>query len=399
MSAGQQVSYRSWREETVNQFKYVFNKRRYPPSKGIDFWALRNVDFNVEEGQVLGLIGRNGAGKSTLLKIISRITSPSEGKVFIKGRVASLLEVGTGFHPELSGLENIFLGGSILGMKRAEIKSKLPQIIDFSGVEDFIHLPVKRYSSGMRVRLGFAVAAHLVAEVLLIDEVLAVGDAIFQKKCLDKIDDISKSGKTILFVSHDLRAIRALCDNCLVLEKGSIAFAGTTEDSIEYYLHEDSAKEEIIDLSMILEKEYKWIKSVELSSHGIPTQQFRYRGNFEMTVRFVGDEVLWNPILGVVIKDQQGQGIIGVNNRHYNITLYEGRIRMGNIRFEIPIINFMPGTYFVDLFLGDNYGDKEIVRDLIRFNVEMDEHDLIAVRLDTQLNKVFYHDLNWSLEE
>lgn len=396
---GKQASYRSWREEMGTKFKHLFNKRKHAQSKDLHFWALRNVNFNVQEGQVLGLIGRNGAGKSTLLKILSRITSPSEGKVVIGGRVASLLEVGTGFHPELSGLENIFLGGSILGMKRAEIKSKLPQIVDFSGVEDFIHLPVKRYSSGMRVRLGFAVAAHLAAETLLIDEVLAVGDAAFQKKCLSKIDSVAKGGKTILFVSHDLNAIRGLCNRCLVLEKGKVSFSGAVDDGIDHYLQQVWEKYKGNNLTTLLDKEYEWIKSVELLSDGIQTQRFKCQGNFQLKVRFEGKKDLWNPILGVVIKDQKGQAIIGVNNRHYNIVVYDGRIRRGIIKFEIPVLNLMPGTYYIDLFLGDNYGDKEIIRDFLQFEVNLDDTNLIAMRLDPQLNKVFYTDLKWTLED
>lgn len=399
MSVGEQASYRSWREETVNKIKYLFNTGNYTPPKDFNFWALRNVDFKVGEGQVLGLIGRNGAGKSTLLKIISRITSPSEGKVVISGRVASLLEVGTGFHPELSGLENIFLGGSILGMKRKEIKSKLAQIIDFSGVEDFIHLPIKRYSSGMRVRLGFAVAAHLAAEVLLIDEVLAVGDAVFQKKCLSKIDDVAKGGKTILFVSHDLNAIRGLCNSCVVLEKGGVSFSGAVEDGIGHYLHQVLEGGEGRKLTTLLDESYEWIKSVELLSNGLLANQFKYQGNLQIKVQFNGKQALWSPILGIVIKDHKGHAIIGVNNEHYDKVIHQGRIREGNIKFEIPKLNLMPGNYFIDLFLGDKYGDKEIVRDLIRFEVKMDEFNLIAMRLDPKLNKVFYTDLNWSLED
>ena len=198
-------------------------------------WALKNISLNVEHGDVVGIIGGNGAGKSTLLKLLSKITSPTAGQIQINGRVASLLEVGTGFHPELSGRENIYLNGSILGMSKVEIESKFSKIVDFSGVEKFIDTPIKRYSSGMKVRLAFSVAAHLDPEILLIDEVLAVGDAEFQKLCLNKMDSISKEGRTILFVSHNLNSIEKLCNKCILLKDGEIIKTGHTRDVLKAY--------------------------------------------------------------------------------------------------------------------------------------------------------------------
>lgn len=200
-------------------------------------WALQDINFEVQQGEVLGIIGRNGAGKSTLLKILSKTTAPTTGSIKIKGRIASLLEVGTGFHPELSGRDNIFLNGAILGMTKQEIKRKFDEIVDFSGVERYIDTPVKRYSSGMYVRLAFAVAAHLESEILILDEVLAVGDAEFQKKCLGKMGDVSKSeGRTVIFVSHNLGSISALCGNSFVLKNGKLDFYGNTESAINHYL-------------------------------------------------------------------------------------------------------------------------------------------------------------------
>lgn len=201
-----------------------------------DFWALRNVDFDVLEGEVVGILGRNGAGKSTLLKILSRITDPTEGSVRIIGRVSSLLEIGTGFHPELSGRENIYLNGAILGMTRREIRSKFDAIVDFSGVETFLDTPVKRYSSGMSVRLAFAVAAHLEPEILIVDEVLAVGDAEFQRKCLGKMGEVARGGRTVLFVSHNMTALRSLCDRGIVLKSGSVRFDGQIDEAIQLHL-------------------------------------------------------------------------------------------------------------------------------------------------------------------
>ena len=199
-------------------------------------WSLKDINFDINQGDAVGIIGKNGAGKSTLLKLLSRVTSPTTGAIKVKGRIASLLEVGTGFHPELSGRENIYLNGAILGMRRAEITRKLDEIIDFSGVERYIDTPVKRYSSGMYVRLAFAVAAHLESEILIVDEVLAVGDADFQKKCLGKMGDISKGeGRTVLFVSHNMAAVKSLCNKGIVLENGKVVFNGQASQSIDFY--------------------------------------------------------------------------------------------------------------------------------------------------------------------
>jgi lipopolysaccharide transport system ATP-binding protein len=207
-------------------------------------WSLKDINFEVNQGDAVGIIGKNGAGKSTLLKLLSRVTSPTTGNIKVKGRIASLLEVGTGFHPELSGRENIYLNGAILGMRKKEITRKLDEIIDFSGVERYIDTPVKRYSSGMYVRLAFAVAAHLESEILIVDEVLAVGDAEFQKKCLGKMGDISKTdGRTILFVSHNMAAVQNLCSKSFVLEKGNISFIGNSNNAIDYYLNSNQQED------------------------------------------------------------------------------------------------------------------------------------------------------------
>lgn len=201
-------------------------------------WALKDVSFDIQKGDVVGVIGKNGAGKSTLLKLLSRTTLPTAGTIKVKGRIASLLEVGTGFHPELTGRENIFLNGAILGMRKAEIQSKFDEIVDFAGVGRYVDTPVKRYSSGMYVRLAFAVAAHLDPEILIVDEVLAVGDAEFQQKCIGKMQDVSKSeGRTVLFVSHNMSAVSSLCSKAIVLSKGTTIFQGPTESSIDFYLN------------------------------------------------------------------------------------------------------------------------------------------------------------------
>jgi homopolymeric O-antigen transport system ATP-binding protein len=229
-----QAAYGTLRESLTHAAKRLTGQEHRPQQREI--WALQDVSFHVHEGEVLGVIGRNGAGKSTLLKILTRITTPTTGKAFIRGRVGSLLEVGTGFHPELTGRENVFLNGSILGMKRREIQAKVGDIIEFSGIEKFIDTPVKRYSSGMYVRLAFSVAAHLEPEILLVDEVLAVGDAEFQRRCLGRMEDLSGTGRTVLFVSHNMQAVNQLCDRAILLDGGRIAADGQTAEVVTRYL-------------------------------------------------------------------------------------------------------------------------------------------------------------------
>lgn len=219
-------------------------------------WALRDINFKVEQGDVVGIVGKNGAGKSTLLKILSRVTSPTTGDIKIKGRIASLLEVGTGFHPEMTGRENIFMNGSIMGMTKAEIKSRFDEIVDFAGVAKYVDTPVKRYSSGMMVRLGFAIAAHLEPEILVVDEVLAVGDAEFQKKAIGKMQDVSKSeGRTVLFVSHNMAAVRSLCTRGILLKNGMIEYIGSIPNALNYYLKTDYGRQQEKIINNI-----QWIK-------------------------------------------------------------------------------------------------------------------------------------------
>ena len=232
---GQREPYKTLREAVTNLFSRSFQRR---PSNSQFIWALKDVSFEVKRGEVIGIIGRNGAGKTTLLKVLSRITKPTRGYGEVFGRVGSLLEVGTGFHPELTGRENIYLNGAILGMKKTEIVKKFDEIVEFAEIEKFIDTPMKRYSSGMFVRLAFAVAAHLEPEILLVDEVLAVGDAPFQKKCLGKMGDVVKEGRTVLFVSHNMVAVAALCQKGMVLEEGGIAYYGEGKVAIEQYLRQ-----------------------------------------------------------------------------------------------------------------------------------------------------------------
>jgi len=271
-----------------------FNNNRNDVRSNDIIWALKDISFNVDEGEVLGIIGKNGAGKSTLLKILSHITEPTGGIIEINGRVSSLLEVGTGFHPELTGRENIFLNGAILGMRKKEIEQKFDEIVNFAEIEKFLDTPVKRYSSGMYVRLAFAVAAHLEPEILLIDEVLAVGDIAFQKKCLGKMEDVAKGGRTVLFVSHNMGAIRSLCNNAIWLNDGQILKKGTTDEVVGNY--EESQIRRFEDSSYVVERNPEDVKNksfyfsrVEmLNERGEHTNIFRYNKKLILIVDFAG---------------------------------------------------------------------------------------------------------------
>jgi lipopolysaccharide transport system ATP-binding protein len=256
-----------------------------------EFWALRDVSFEIKEGDRVGIIGRNGAGKSTLLKILSRITEPSTGRIKIKGRVASLLEVGTGFHPELTGRENIFLNGAVLGMTKAEIRKKFDEIVAFAEVEKFLDTPVKRYSSGMYVRLAFAVAAHLEPEILIIDEVLAVGDAQFQKKCLGKMEEVGKSGRTVIFVSHNIQAVRQLCTRAILLDAGSLVTMDSPQEVIDLYLQRtvrSISEEEMREaIKRLPEDPVFRLDAIQLSQMGQPVFELIRNGSpLEISVRY-----------------------------------------------------------------------------------------------------------------
>jgi len=254
--------------------------------KGGDLvWALKDINFEVKRGEVLGVIGKNGAGKSTLLKILSRVTGPTVGDIKVKGRIASLLEVGTGFHPDLTGRENIFLNGAILGMTKAEIRSKFDEIVEFSGVARYIDTPVKRYSSGMYVRLAFAVAAHLEPEILIIDEVLAVGDAEFQKKCLGKMKNVSEQGRTVLFVSHNMEAVKNLTQNSIVLKNGGLIYSGDTASAVNQYLRNSSLRDSLYyeDMAEAPGNEFIKVKSMRLVKE---SDYLNVGQNFQIEIQF-----------------------------------------------------------------------------------------------------------------
>lgn len=360
---GTQESYHSLRDTLVRHGRN-FARKTMDMARGRqivqgdeieEFWALKDVSFEVKRGEVLGIIGRNGAGKSTLLKILSRITEPTNGKVILNGRVASLLEVGTGFHPELTGRENIFLNGAILGMSKVEIHRKFSEIVEFSGVEKFLDTPVKRYSSGMYVRLAFAVAAHLESEILIVDEVLAVGDYEFQKMCLGRMRDVADSGRTVLFVSHNMGAIRSFCDHSILLEKGKLTARGETDSILSLYSKKPTSA------GYSNNSQYKsklLLKNIEINDSLDKTEQnclvFSETYFINFTIESSDQEISGSPLL--LIRDANGILVSSICGPEEGIDFH---CIYPNKTYSILIatMNLFPGTYYVDLYV---YGlDRE----------------------------------------
>ncbi len=347
-------------------------------------WALRDVSFEVAEGEVLGIIGRNGAGKSTLLKILSRITEPTTGRATIRGRVSSLLEVGTGFHPELSGRENIYMNGTILGMTKREIDQKFDEIVDFSGVERFLDTPIKRYSSGMKVRLAFSVAAHLEPEILIIDEVLAVGDAEFQKKCLGKMQDVASQGRTVLFVSHNMPAVRSLTSRGVFLQSGQIAYEGGTSQAIDAYLNEaviqangangnlDYFRRSRRDDSATVGIERIWVSGYERASGLLP----RIESGSSVTIccEISSSISLERACLsvGLLRNHEQRVSTFFSQDQQFDFSLTVGR---QVVRLEVSDLPLAPGLYTVDVGINKNANAKafDVVLDYPLFEVGIDE--------------------------
>jgi len=360
----------------VSPFAYLRRMRR-PPTAEETLWALKDVSFEVKHGEVLGIIGRNGAGKSTLLKILSRITEPSSGQAQVFGRVGSLLEVGTGFHPELTGRENIYLNGAILGMKRAEIDRKFDEIVVFSGVEKFLDTPVKRYSSGMYVRLAFAVAAHLEPEILVVDEVLAVGDAEFQKKCLSKMGDIANNGKTVLFVSHNMVAVQSLCKRGLWVNAGTIYMDSSSRTVVSGYLSNATKGESAtVDLRQhpgrSRSREAALTKLWITDKRNNPTNSILMGESLNIIFKFRCTRNILNPGFGYGVEDEFGRRIFSMNNYltpHSSIPAKS--VSSGVASLHIPQLILLPGTYFVSISLVENEREwVDFVERAITFQVQ-----------------------------
>jgi lipopolysaccharide transport system ATP-binding protein len=315
-------------------------------------WALKDVSFDVQQGEVVGIIGRNGAGKTTLLKVLARITHPTEGQADIYGRVGSLLEVGTGFHPELTGRENVYLNGAILGMKKREVDGKFDEIVDFADLQKFIDTPVKFYSSGMHMRLAFSVAAHLEPEILLVDEVLAVGDVEFQKKCLGKMGEVASGGRTVLFVSHNMSAVESLCRTAIFLNQGNVQVYGAVRDAIAHYLGQSSKSETYFP--------GKSVKRASASQMG---------STIEIEAEYEVETPLVMPSLGFVISDYLGNPVCGSNPVIDNQEGLEAPRSSGVVKVRINYPKLLNGTYRVSLWFGNGREDFFVERDCLTFEV------------------------------
>jgi len=380
---GARLSHNSLRDSIASTLRAPFSSRAN--GNRPDFiWALNDVSFSVDRGEVVGIIGRNGAGKSTLLKILSKITKPTKGTVRLQGRVGSLLEVGTGFHSELTGRENIFLNGAILGMTRREIMSKFDEIVAFAETEQFLDTPVKHYSSGMTVRLAFAVAAHLEPEILIVDEVLAVGDAVFQKKCLGKMDEVARGGRTILFVSHDLSAVNSLCQRAILLHEGSIVRTGSAAEVSAYYL--DSANKLYSPITWVNQPRTSSneveLQQATISQEGKVTTAIDCRKDFRFTLEYEIKKALPNSRLFIVIRNAKGEILFTTSDYDVAgdavINRDAGRYRSV---VEVPGGLFKAGAYYATV--GADIKNQRIIfaeNDILQFDVYESADDTQAER-------------------
>ena len=388
------------RERIVNFLRNPFGKKTDTDDI---IWALRDVSFSVKQGEVVGLVGRNGAGKSTLLKVLSNITYPTSGQVKVRGRVASLLEVGTGFHEELTGRENVFLNGSILGMKKREVESKLDAIIEFAGVERFIDTPIKRYSSGMRLRLGFAVAAHLDPDVLIVDEVLAVGDAAFQKKCLSVMEDLRSGGRTVLFVSHNLAAVENLCSRGIWIDNGRVRQDGPTHEIIQSYMaaftekHQNSS-----DLSGVEFRhgsgDLRYTGVAFLTLDGQPQPLTRSGDSLKIRFFYRAQKTVPYPSFGLRLLTELGTLVTDTSTWHHSIDITEIPAGDGYIDLDIDFLNLLPGRYDFSLWITGVGGMiHDGVEHCARLEVEMANVYRSGKNIDGRFGIVYFPQ-KWNLQ-
>jgi lipopolysaccharide transport system ATP-binding protein len=351
---GARVPYSTLRESLMDLARRPVRALRNNGNATTTIWALKDLDFEIVPGEIVGIIGRNGAGKSTLLKILSRITEPTLGRVELYGRVASLLEVGTGFHPELTGRENIFLNGSILGMTRREIERKFDEIVAFSEVERFLDTPVKRYSSGMYVRLAFAVAAHLQPEILVVDEVLAVGDYAFQQKCLNKMQDVSTGGRTVLFVSHNMGAISRLCQRCIVLDKGRIVSSGPTAAAVQTYMTSGLMERAEFTQSESADKAVNLLRIALVDESGEVRSEVPYDGSLRFMLEYEVNQTVTGTSVGIALFTVDGTCVLGSGDfdSHPELlgTRTPGRYKTS---VEIPRCWLNTGRYTVTVYIAN----------------------------------------------
>lgn len=366
-------------------------------------WSLRDINFDIHQGDAVGIIGKNGAGKSTLLKLLSRVTGPTTGSIKVKGRIASLLEVGTGFHPELTGRENIYLNGAILGMRKKEITRKLDEIIDFSGVERYVDTPVKRYSSGMYVRLAFAVAAHLESEILIVDEVLAVGDAEFQKKCLGKMNDISKGqGRTVLFVSHNMASVKNLCGTGIILQNGLMAKQGPIDEVIDTYLYQSDHRQENQAHVIFDEKKNAdiYIKAVAVSAMAktglVTTGVFQMGTDFTVAVQVASNRRATGIKCSIVIATASGVKICAARSHEMTAEAYNPT---GDFELKAAFadLRLMPGDYLITIGLAEENKTLSVLEDCMKFSVV--ENDIFNTGRIPKGNFINYANVVWEINE
>jgi len=388
------------REHLMHLLQAPF-RRRLPKET---IWALREVSFSVQEGEVVGIVGRNGAGKSTLLKVLSKITYPTSGKVRTRGRVASLLEVGTGFHEELTGRENIYLNGSILGMKKREVDVKLDAIVAFSGVERFIDTPIKRFSSGMRMRLGFAVAAHLEPDVLIVDEVLAVGDAAFQKKCISAMQDLRGGGRTVLFVSHNMAAVENLCTRGIWIANGQVRLDGPTHEVIEAYMASfNSAESTGSELTTVEGRrgsgEIRYTRVEFLSAKREPQNVTRSGKGVVVRLHYHADEPIERPCFGLRMHSDLGTLVTDCSTWLHGIDIPVVPPGDGYVELEIDSLNLLPGRYLLTIWVDSVMTKKifEALENAIHLDIEEAPIYNSSRRIDNRFGLVYFPQ-RWNLE-
>lgn len=389
---GERQPYYSFRDTISSILSTPFKKEKLERGQ---FWALNNITFDVNQGDVLGVIGRNGAGKSTLLKILSRITPPTEGEIIMRGRVASLLEVGTGFHPELTGKENIYLNGAILGMKRWEINNKFKEIVEFAEVEKFLDTPVKHYSSGMYMRLAFAVAAHLEPEILLVDEVLSVGDVSFQKKCLNKMSSVSRDGRTIVYVSHNMDSLVNLCNRAIIVNNGKLTSVGTPKELVSKYISDsESSTKTIFSERRNQYSDKKIVDDIFIyKDKGISKEVIEMGGPVKIVVKINIENYDKKYLVGIIFKSVYGQILMSTNTGMN--TVGDNTLKKGEVVLSIEKFPLTPGKYFIDISITDNkYSRVDYVANALVIEV-IDNDVYKSGYLVSNSNGVLYTDGYW----